>query len=235
VRGIAGVGRERPVFGRILGFFRELRKSYHILRLENMPFIDSLCGLITAIAGGWLNCLGAWSKDYAAGRVVYVPFVISDVGLPGEVWYSIGLLLDFIGLLLLGYGAYKIGKASYIGWRAYRVRFGHEYNPDKQKSLRLRMLESLLNEYFIPIGLAGYVTSDFAIYMAWTMRYYYGIDNFFGVFTYGAFWNNLQFFVMLPCMLLLSGGLLYKGLRKGRSLYETLEQQLLRAERKVRF
>jgi hypothetical protein len=209
----------KPKLPKGLAQERSWLESYRILREQNRPFIDSLIGIICAIAGSWLNCLGAWSKDYAYHRAVNLPILITQASLPGEAWYHVGLILDWIGLVLICYGTYNIGRATYIGWRAYREKFSRDFNPDLHKGRLMRGLEAVLNEYFIPLGLTGYALGDFAIYMAWSMNYYEGVDTFFGVFTYGTFWNNFQYFIMVPSLILLASGIFYKGMNKGRSLY----------------
>lgn len=126
------------------------------------------------VFGSWLNAQGGWIKDFAQYDVVNLPLLFITFSTSGATWYAVGITEDIVGLFLNLSGIYLI-----------------------RRNISDRFSGLIRRPYFL-VTVFIYLVFDFISY------YYYILYNLGRVSleNYGYVWNDSEYFVMLPMLLL---------------------------------
>lgn len=130
--------------------------------------------IMMGILGAWLNAQGGWVKDFCYNRTITLPFLFSEYYTTSFNWYIVGLFDDLVGLTGNLLGIY--GLKRLIGPKE---------------------IDIYSRKYFI-LPLIAYLVTDGVAFLNF-YRYYSGVIN---IELYGELWNVLQYFLLLPSLIL---------------------------------
>lgn len=130
--------------------------------------------LLLSILGAWLNAQGGWVKDFSYHRTVVLPFLFHNYTTTGFNWYMAGIFDDILGFTTTLIGIYGFKKLAGV-----------------------EILDLYERRYFL-IPVVAYIVADAVAFLNFN-NYYTGVTS---LSDYGIYWNILQYFILVPAMIM---------------------------------
>lgn len=198
-------------------------------------------GTMLALAGGAMDFLSGWDRDWATGDHVMVPLFTEYARLPTPAWYAVAILTGAAAVGLAYFGGKLAGWASGYGDENSRMneyRLAREEESRLERALADDELESAklakwsvfnykaVSKLSVPFfygGLTGIIASDMVMTTSWHAT---ELADTLHIGNYGQVWNTAFFCVRFPSLLFVAAGAFSKGAKEGvesaRALFSKL-------------
>lgn len=149
-------------------------EGYPETGLRGIGKLTPLVSVLMIVFGSWLNAQGGWIKDFGQYSTVNLPLLFVTFSTSGKIWYFFGLSEDLIGLALNLTGLYFL-RGSVVTEIKWKLR-----KPYFLVSISIYLIFDFLSLYYFLLYESGSVSLEI----------------------YGYVWNDSEYFVMLPMLIL---------------------------------